>query len=141
MTKAKGRARIERGLVKPVVEPPEVYEHPECGDCYEAINHDVQLSEDVMIHDFQRHCQGKLVHFSLQLCIMWQELRRTAARIDTSHGTVHIHKYRRGDKEISNDVISTIPLDKTSKFLDDAYQDAYTRLLEDHEVLTKGWTE
>lgn len=118
---------------------PDVFQHPPCDDCYEPIDHDVQLSEMLVIRDYQRHCQGRLVFFSLQLCRTAGGEREKVARVDTSHGEVHIHVFKRGNNEVKRTVICPIPVDTSSKVLDHAYQDAYDRLLEDGPALIEGW--
>ncbi len=102
------------------------------------IDREVPLSRGRYLRDRQHQYRGRVASFSLQLSVTIDGRRQVVARIDTNHGTVHMHTFARGGVE-EIETIESIPTDASGDFLDNAYLAAYDYLVSGANQLIKAW--
>lgn len=139
MTKAKGRARIERGIAD-MSESTEVvsYEPPLLEEC-RVRDQPIDLGADVRLHDHTREHQGLIVYFSLQLSVIRAADWFVVARIDTCHGEVHKHQFYRDGRDETRTLVRTVPVDNGAATVDSHYLQGYDMLVEEHADIIRRW--
>jgi hypothetical protein len=103
-----------------------------------SIEREVPLSRGRYLLERQQQDRGRIVSFNLQLSAVIGGQREVVARIDTDHGTVHMHRYAHGGVE-EIEVIEQIPADSPSDFLENAYLAAYDYLVSGADQLIDAW--
>ena len=133
--------RNEDRLADLGVRPPDRFTPPPMDQCAKPVDTDMDIGDGRIIHVVQVESSRRLVFFSLQLDAMIEGVRQSISRIDSKHGEIHQHFYRRGiyDAKRPRELIAVIPVDNPSRFLDDAYVDAFDTLVDNAESLIEGW--
>lgn len=87
--------------------------------------------------------RNMIVGFSIEL--LWrQDLDRSwnrVCRLDSSHGTVHMHLYNQKSKREERTEIARIPADTGWNFVNAKYYEVYDYLLENVEEIISRWRQ
>lgn len=134
------KKKAERRLVDMSSEP-ECYAPPPASEC-RVYNVPIDLDDDgrLRIHASNRVYKNKTVHFSVSIQLRqhsladWQEV----FRIDTTHGTVHQHRFRPDGTEDRNE-IETIPVSGGHEVVAQWFKKARQRCHDEWQTHVRGW--
>lgn len=117
--------KLARQAVDMAVPPPEwVYEPPPRHLCDEQV-YPVPLAELVQYVYAMQVYKQRTVHFSVEVQVKDHALDdwHVVYRIDTAHGTVHEHRFRRGQaadetEQLERNELALIPREESWEFVD-----------------------
>ncbi len=142
MGKAKGDARIRRGLVDMTVHP-----DPDVSPSwvYEPEEHDEEYRCESPVGDGQALIyrqvfrQGRLVDFNISQCVRRGGKWLLVARADSCHGTVHLHLYDQAQDKVGDpELIGAVG---SQRDLEDGYEEADDMLQARWSDNLRRWTD
>lgn len=139
MGRAKGRVRQSRRLVD-MSSTAEVVEDLHCeglagpGDDEDPFV--MPLRDDVFALVRLRSEGPQLASFALMLFVRRDGDEHEVARVDSAHGTVHLHVFQLGGREESRREIRDI---HRVEDIERGYDEAFSAIVDDHEDLIRRW--
>lgn len=135
------RGRILRRLGKMGLAKPQIYKPPPIEACYEGTHTIYPAGENGPNLLAVRYVvyKGMVVDFSInQAATDADGIRRDVARVDTKHGTVHRHQFRRGGPE-ERVIIIEIPV-RGWEIVDKAYDEHLDLMHDSWEMNLRRWS-
>lgn len=77
-----------------------------------------------------------LVGFAVMLFVLRDGVECEVARVDTAHGTVHLHLFRPGGREVARREMRNI---HRVEDIDSGYHEAISAIVDDYEDLIRRW--